>query len=159
MNETTTTVIGNLVADPELRFTKSGRAVATVRVASTPRFQDHTGEWRDGSTLFLSCTIWGQQAENVAESLVRGHKVIVRGRLKQRDFQTRAGERRTVVELDAEDIGACLSNATVKVAKARRSTGFTAPVEAEANPWDGQTTTSARIDPWTGAPIPAQSGT
>lgn len=120
--ETEVTVIGNLTADPELRFTPSGAAVASFTVASTPRTFSN-GEWKDGDPLFLRCNIWRQPAENVAESLTRGTRVIVRGRLKQRSFETREGEKRTVVELDVDDIGASLKFATVEVRRAARGEG------------------------------------
>src|SRR6188508_399901 len=122
--DTTITVIGNLTDDPELRFTPSGAAVAKFRVASTPRFMDRqTNEWKDGEPLFLSCTVWRQAAENVAESLQRGTRVIVSGRLKQRSYETREGEKRTVVELEVDEIGPSLKYATAKVNKASRSGG------------------------------------
>ena len=109
MNDTTVTVIGNLTADPELRFTPSGAAVANFTVASTPRTLDRqTGQWRDGDPLFLRCTLWQQQAENAAESLRKGHRVIVVGRLRQRAFETRDGDKRTVIELDVDEIGPAL---------------------------------------------------
>jgi single-strand DNA-binding protein len=122
--ETVITIIGNLVDDPELRFTPSGAAVANFRVASTPRtFDRQSGEWRDGETLFLSCSVWRQAAENVAESLQKGMKVIVQGRLKQRSFETREGEKRTVFEIDVDDVGPSLRTATAKVTKTTRSGG------------------------------------
>jgi single-strand DNA-binding protein len=122
--ETVITVVGNLVDDPELRFTPSGAAVANFRVASTPRtFDRQAGEWKDGETLFLSCSVWRQAAENVAESLQRGMKVIVQGRLKQRSFETREGEKRTVFEIDVDEVGPSLRNATAKVTKTTRSGG------------------------------------
>jgi single-strand DNA-binding protein len=122
--DTTITVIGNLTDDPELRFTPSGAAVAKFRVASTPRFMDRTSnEWKDGEPLFLSCTVWRQAAENVAESLHRGARVIVSGRLRQRTYETREGEKRTVVELDVDEIGPSLRYATAKVQKMSRSSG------------------------------------
>ena len=116
--ETVITVVGNLVDDPELRFTPSGAAVAKFRVASTPRtFDRQTNEWKDGEALFLRCSIWRQSAENVAESLTRGMRVIVSGRLRQRSYETKEGEKRTVVELDVEEIGASLRYANVKVSR------------------------------------------
>ncbi|WP_327007252.1 single-stranded DNA-binding protein [Dactylosporangium sp. NBC_01737] len=122
--DTTITVIGNLTDDPELRFTPSGAAVAKFRVASTPRFMDKTSnEWKDGEPLFLSCTVWRQAAENVAESLQRGARVIVSGRLKQRTYETREGEKRTVIELEVDEIGPSLRYATAKVQKMQRSGG------------------------------------
>ncbi|MET0900877.1 MAG: single-stranded DNA-binding protein [Mycobacterium sp.] len=122
--DTVITVIGNLTADPELRFTPSGAAVANFTVASTPRtFDRQTNEWKDGEALFLRCNIWREAAENVAESLTRGSRVIVSGRLKQRSFETREGEKRTVVELEVDEIGPSLRYATAKVNKASRSGG------------------------------------
>ncbi|MFI2201993.1 single-stranded DNA-binding protein [Streptomyces sp. NPDC020192] len=116
--ETVITVIGNLVDDPELRFTPSGAAVAKFRVASTPRtFDRQTNEWKDGESLFLTCSVWRQAAENVAESLQRGMRVIVQGRLKQRSYEDRDGVKRTVYELDVEEVGPSLRNATAKVTK------------------------------------------
>jgi single-strand DNA-binding protein len=120
--DTVITVIGNLTADPELRFTPSGAAVANFTVASTPRtFDRQTNEWKDGEALFLRCNIWREAAENVAESLTRGSRVIASGRLKQRSFETREGEKRTVVELEVDEIGPSLKYATAKVNKASRS--------------------------------------
>ena len=122
--ETTLTVIGNLTDDPELRFTPSGAAVANFTVASTPRtFNKQTNAWDDGETLFLRCSIWRQAAENVAESLTRGTRVIVSGRLKARSYETREGERRTVMELEVDEIGPSLTWATAKVTRASRSGG------------------------------------
>ncbi|MDX6331955.1 MAG: single-strand DNA-binding protein, partial [Streptomycetaceae bacterium] len=116
--ETVITVVGNLVDDPELRFTPSGAAVAKFRVASTPRiFDKQTNEWKDGDGLFLTCSVWRQAAENVAESLQRGMRVIVQGRLKQRSYEDREGVKRTVYELDVEEVGPALSRATAKVTK------------------------------------------
>jgi single-strand DNA-binding protein len=122
--DVTITVIGNLTDDPELRFTPSGAAVAKFRVASTPRFLDRqTNEWKDGEPLFLSCNVWRQAAENVAESLRRGARVIVSGRLRQRSYETREGEKRTVMELEVDEIGPSLRYATAKVQKMQRSSG------------------------------------
>ncbi|MDQ2638179.1 MAG: single-stranded DNA-binding protein [Actinomycetota bacterium] len=122
--DTIITVVGNLTADPELRFTPSGAAVANFTVASTPRIYDRqSGEWRDGEALFLRCNIWREAAENVAESLTRGSRVIVQGRLKQRSFETREGEKRTVFEIDVDEVGPSLRNATAKVTKTTRSGG------------------------------------
>jgi single-strand DNA-binding protein len=120
--ETVITVVGNLVSDPELRFTNSGAAVASFRVASTPRtFDRQSGEWKDGEALFLSCSVWRQAAENVAESLQRGSRVIVQGRLKQRSYETREGEKRTVIEMEVDEVGPSLRYATAKVQKMSRS--------------------------------------
>ncbi len=122
--DTTITVVGNLTADPELRFTPSGAAVANFTVASTPRiFDRQSSEWKDGEALFLRCNIWREAAENVAESLTRGARVIVTGRLKQRSYETREGEKRTVVEVEVEEIGPSLKYATAKVNKASRGGG------------------------------------
>jgi single-strand DNA-binding protein len=116
--ETPITLIGNLTADPELRFTPSGAAVANFTVASTPRtFDRQTNEWRDGDAMFLSCAVWRQAAENVAESLQKGMRVIVQGRLKSRSYETREGERRTVFEVDVDEIGPALKYATAKVTR------------------------------------------
>ncbi|MFC8954186.1 single-stranded DNA-binding protein [Streptomyces sp. NPDC057101] len=116
--ETVITVVGNLVDDPELRFTPSGAAVAKFRIASTPRtFDRQTNEWKDGESLFLTCSVWRQAAENVAESLQRGMRVVVQGRLKQRSYDDREGVKRTVYELDVEEVGPSLKNATAKVTK------------------------------------------
>lgn len=122
--ETVITVVGNLVDDPELRFTPSGAAVAKFRVASTPRtFDRQTNEWKDGESLFLTCSVWRQAAENVAESLQRGMRVIVQGRLKQRSYEDREGVKRTVYELDVEEVGASLRSATAKVTKTAGGAG------------------------------------
>lgn len=151
--DVTITVIGNLTDDPELRFTPSGAAVAKFRVASTPRFMDRTsGEWKDGEPLFLSCTVWRQAAENVAESLQRGARVIVSGRLRQRSYETKEGEKRTVMELEVDEIGPSLRYATAKVQKMSRSSGgggFGA--SSGGGPGAG--------DPWaTATPAPAGGG-
>ena len=122
--ETPITVVGNLTADPELRFTPSGAAVANFTVASTPRtFDRQSNEWKDGEALFLNCSVWRQAAENAAESLVRGMRVIVSGRLKARSYETREGEKRTVFEIDVDEVGPSLKYATAKVAKTSRSGG------------------------------------
>ncbi len=119
--DTPITVVGNLVADPELRFTPSGQPVATFRVASTPRVMDRqSNEWKDGDSLFLTCNVWRQAAENVAESLQRGMRVIVTGRLKQRNYETKEGEKRTVYEIEVDDVGPSLRNASAKVNRASR---------------------------------------
>ncbi|WP_169166815.1 single-stranded DNA-binding protein [Cellulomonas taurus] len=122
--DTVITVIGNLTADPELRFTPSGAAVANFTVASTPRsFDRQTNEWKDGDTLFMRCSIWREAAENVAESLTKGMRVIVQGRLVQRSYETREGEKRTVVELQVDEVGPSLRSASAKVTRAQRSGG------------------------------------
>ena len=131
--ETVTTVVGNLTADPELRFTQSGLAVANFTVASTTRtFDKTTDEWKDGDALFLRCNLWRQPAENTAESLVKGSRVIVTGRLRQRSFETKDGERRTVIELEVDEIGPSLRYATAKVTKVTRTGSAT---EAPGDPW------------------------
>ena len=141
--DTTITVIGNMVADPELRFTPSGAAVASFRIASTPRFFDRqTNDWKDGDSLFLTCNVWRQYAENVAESLRKGMRVIVIGRLKQRSYETREGEKRTVYEVDIDDIGPALRYATASIQ--RTSRGSSADAGAAPAPSGGG-------DPW-GAP-------
>jgi single-strand DNA-binding protein len=137
--ETVITVVGNLTADPELRFTPAGAAVANFTVASTPRtFDRSSGEWRDGEALFLRCNIWRQAAENVAESLQRGMRVVVQGRLRQRSFETKEGEKRTVVEMEVDEIGPSLRFATAKVNRVSRSQGggggFAAAAPAD-DPW------------------------
>jgi single-strand DNA-binding protein len=120
--DTVITVVGNLVDDPELRFTPSGAAVANFRIASTPRIYDRqSGEWRDGDTLFLTCSVWRQAAENVAETLQKGMRAIVQGRLKSRQYETREGEKRTVFEIDVDEVGPSLRSATAKVTRAMRS--------------------------------------
>src|SRR5213080_4610477 len=122
--DTTLTLVGNLTDDPELRFTPSGAAVANFTVASTPRFLDKaTNEWKDGDALFMRCNIWRQAAENVAESLQRGMRVIVTGRLRQRSYETREGEKRTVYEIEVDEVGPSLRNASAKVVKSSRSSG------------------------------------
>ncbi|GAA1879116.1 single-stranded DNA-binding protein [Asanoa iriomotensis] len=149
--EPTITVIGNLTDDPELRFTPSGAAVARFRVASTPRYLDRqSNEWRDGEPLFLSCSIWRQPAENVAESLSRGSRVIVTGRLRQRTYETREGEKRTVIELEADEIGPSLRYATAAVRKMDRAAGRAAP---ETSPGSSR---AADDDPWS---VTAPAGT
>ena len=122
--DTQITIIGNLVDDPELRYTPTGQAVAKFRVASTPRFRDNqSGEWKDGDSLFLTCNVWRQAAENTAESLQRGMRVIVSGRLRQRSYETKEGEKRTVYEVEVDDVGPSLRNASAKVVKSTRSGG------------------------------------
>lgn len=122
--DTPITVIGNIVADPELRFTPSGAAVANFRIASTPRrFNSQTSQWEDGEALFLTCNVWRQAAENVAESLQKGMRVIVNGRLRQRSYETREGEQRTVYEVEADEVGPSLKFATARVTRASRDGG------------------------------------
>ena len=143
--ETIITVVGNLTADPELRFTPSGAAVASFTIASTPRtFDRNSNEWKDGEALFLRCSIWRQAAENAAESLTRGMRVIASGRLKQRSYETREGEKRTVIELDVDEIGPSLKYASAKVNRTQRgSTGpcGSASVESELRAAARQATT------------------
>lgn len=134
--DTTLTVVGNLTADPELRFTQSGAAVASFTVASTPsHFDKATSKWVDDPALFLRCNVWRQVAENVAESLTRGSRVIVSGRLKQRSFETKEGEKRTVVELDVDEIGPSLRYATAKVNKVDRDGGGGGAKPPAEDPW------------------------
>jgi single-strand DNA-binding protein len=122
--DTQITIAGNLVDDPELRFTPAGQPVARFRVASTPRFLDkNTNEWKDGDSLFLTCNVWRQAAENVAESLTRGMRVIVSGRLRQRSYETKEGEKRTVYEVEVDDVGPSLRNASAKVNRVARTGG------------------------------------
>jgi len=144
MNDTTLTITGNLVDDPELRFTPAGQPVAKFRIASTPRYLDKTtNEWKDGDSLFLTCSVWRQAAENVAESLTRGMRVIVTGRLKQRSYETREGEKRTVYEVEVDEVGPSLRNASAKVQKVTRSNGNGGQAAAaqgssggkDADPW------------------------
>src|ERR1700693_1505740 len=120
--DTAITIAGNLVDDPELRFNPAGQPVAKFRIASTPRYRDNTtGEWKDGDSLFLTCNVWRQAAENVAESLTRGMRVIVSGRLRQRSYETKEGEKRTVYEVEVDDVGPSLRNASAKVNKMTRN--------------------------------------
>jgi single-strand DNA-binding protein len=139
--EPTITIIGNLTDDPELRFTPSGAALTRFRLAATPRYLDRTsGEWRDGEPLFLSCSIWRQIAENTAESLTRGARVIVTGRLRQRSYETRDGDKRTVIELDVEEIGPSLRYATVQIRKLDRTSarnGAGRDTGRDDDPWSG----------------------
>ena len=147
--DTTITIIGNLTDDPELRYTPNGAAVANFTVASTPRFLDKaTNEWKDGDALFLRCSIWRQAAENVAESLTRGARVIVSGRLKQRSYETKEGEKRTVYEVECDEIGPSLKYATAKVNKTTRSGAGSSGGGFGGSPAD---------DPW-GSPAPARVG-
>ena len=151
--ETIITVVGNLTADPELRFTPSGAAVANFTVASTPRtFDKNSNEWKDGDALFLRCSIWRQAAENVAESLTRGARVVVTGRLKQRSYETKEGEKRTVVELDADEVGPSLRYATAKVTKASRGSGGGGGGFGGGGSGGGDSYSSGSDDPWSQAP-------
>lgn len=162
--DTTITVVGNLTADPERRFTPSGAAVANFTVASTPRIYDRqSGEWKDGEALFLRCNIWREAAENVAESLTRGSRVIVTGRLKQRSFETREGEKRTVVEVEVDEVGPSLRYATAKVNKASRNggggSGFSGGGGGASRPAAGGGGGSAPADdPWGSAPASGSFG-
>ena len=159
--ETVITVVGNLVDDPELRFTPSGAAVANFRIASTPRtFDRQTNEWKDGDALFLSCSVWRQAAENVAESLQRGMRVIVQGRLKQRSYETREGEKRTVVELEVDEVGPALAFATAKVTRASRSGGgggYSGGGQAGGQGGQPRPQSGGGNDPWA-TPAPQQGG-
>ncbi|WP_016906132.1 single-stranded DNA-binding protein [Streptomyces xiaopingdaonensis] len=168
--ETVITVVGNLVDDPELRFTPSGAAVAKFRVASTPRiFDRQTSEWKDGESLFLTCSVWRQAAENVAESLTKGTRVLVQGRLKQRSYEDREGIKRTVYELDVDEVGASLRNATAKVTKTSgrggQGGGFGGGQGGGGGGWGGGSGGQGGQqggpagDPWaTGAPAGGQGG-
>jgi single-strand DNA-binding protein len=153
--ETTITIVGNLTADPELRFTPSGAAVANFTVASTPRtFDRQSNEWKDGETLFMRCSIWRDAAENIAESLHRGTRVIATGRLKSRSYDTKEGEKRTVIELDVDEVGPSLRYASAKVTKAERG-------GSSGGGFGGQGGGQQAADPWaTGgsAPAPQQGG-
>lgn len=156
--DTTITIVGNLTADPDLRFTPTGQAVANFTIASTPRFMDRTtNEWKDGESLFLRCNVWRQAAENCAESLTRGMRVIVQGRLKQRSYETKEGEKRTVYEVEVDEVGPSLRNATAKVNKAaRQGSSHNGGDAAPANdPWGSATPANAAPanaapanDPW-----------
>jgi single-strand DNA-binding protein len=152
--ETIITVVGNLTADPELRFTPSGAAVASFTIASTPRtFDRNSNEWKDGEALFLRCSLWRQAAENAAESLTRGMRVIAQGRLKQRSYETREGEKRTVIELDVDEIGPSLKYASAKVNRTQRGSssggGYGASGSSDSAPAD---------DPWSSAPAAGAAG-
>jgi single-strand DNA-binding protein len=159
--ETTITVVGNLVDDPELRFTPSGAPVANFRIASTPRtFDRQSNEWKDGDTLFLSCAVWRQAAENVAESLQRGMRVIVQGRLKSRQYETREGEKRTVFEIDVEEVGPSLRSASAKVTKTTRQGGgggYSGGAGGYSGGGGGGQQSAPADDPWA-SPAPSQGG-
>lgn len=160
--ETVITVVGNLVDDPELKFTPSGAAVAKFRVASTPRtFDKQTNEWKDGESLFLTCSVWRQAAENCAESLTRGMRVIVQGRLKQRSYEDREGVKRTVYELDVDEVGPSLLRATAKVTKTSGQGGGQSQRggsgQQHGSGWGNSQQPAA--DPWaTSAPAGGQGG-
>jgi single-strand DNA-binding protein len=167
--ETTITVVGNLTNDPELRFTPSGSAVANFTVASTPRtFDRQSNEWKDGETLFLRASVWREAAENVAETLTKGTRVIVQGRLKSRSYETKEGEKRTVIELEVDEIGPSLRYASAKVTRTQRSGGgqggfgggqggFGGNAGAGAGGWGGGQQSAPQDDPW-GAPSGGNSG-
>ncbi|MCD0443438.1 single-stranded DNA-binding protein [Glycomyces sp. A-F 0318] len=155
--ETVITVIGNLVDDPELRYTPSGAAVAKFRIASTPRtFDRESNQWKDGEALFLTCSVWRQYAENVAESLSRGTRVIVQGRLKQRSYETREGEKRTVFELDVEEVGPALRFSTAKLNKTGGGSGGGGGRSFGGG--GGNSGGSAPDDPWASAAPASSSG-
>jgi len=175
--DTVITIIGNLTADPELRFTPSGAAVANFTVASTPRQFDRTSnDWKDGETLFMRCSVWRDAAENVAESLQRGTRVLVSGRLKSRSYETKEGEKRTVIEMDVEEVGPSLRYATAKVNRTQRGTGggFTGGGQGSGGQSSGGQSSGGQgggstggsggqgapaDDPWaTGSPAPANTG-
>ena len=155
------TIVGNLTADPELRFTPSGAAVANFTVASTPRtFDRQSGEWKDGESLFLRCNVWRQPAENVAESLTRGMRVMVSGRLRQRSFETREGEKRTVVELEVDEVGPSLRYGTAKVNKnSRTGTGTGQGGGGGGRAAGSATPDGAYDDPWGAAPPAGSAAT
>ena len=145
--ETPITVIGNLTADPELRFTPNGVPVANFTVASTPRtFDRQTNEWRDGEAMFLNCSVWRQFAENVAESLSKGMRVIVNGNLKARSYEDRDGNRRTSYEIDVNEVGPSLRFASAKVARSQQSSGRQRGTQPQGNGWPQQSQQST--DPW-----------
>ena len=146
--DTQITVIGNLTADPEMRFTPSGAAVTSFTIASTPRtFDRQSNEWKDGEALFLRCSIWRQAAENVAESLTRGMRVIAQGRLQQRSYETREGEKRTVIELQVDEIGPSLTFATAKMNRTARGSdsgrSISGQAQSESDPWGAAPSTDA----------------
>jgi len=171
--DTQITVVGNLVSDPELRYTPTGVAVANFRVASTPRtFDRQANEWKDGDSLFLTCNVWRQAAENVAESLQRGMRVVVQGRLHQRSYETREGEKRTVFEVEVDDVGPSLRNASAKVTKSNRSGGpgggfgggggqqgggFSGGGGQQGGGWGGGSQSGPSDDPWASS-APAGGG-
>lgn len=155
--ETVITIVGNLTADPELRWTQSGSPVASFTIASTPRsFDRQSGEWKDGETLFMRCTAWREMAENIAESLRKGMRAVVRGRLVQRSFETREGDRRTVVELQADEVAASLRHARAQVTRpgGQGQQGQPAAGSAFATASAGQES-STGSDPWAEAMLPS----
>ncbi|MGH3326332.1 MAG: single-stranded DNA-binding protein [Streptomycetales bacterium] len=154
IGDTTLTVVGNLTADPELRFTTTGHPVAAFTVAASRRVYDRdTAQWRDGDTLFLRCSAWRHLAEHVVESLTKGTRVVVTGRLRQRDYETRDGEKRTVFELDVEDLGPSLRYATAKLTKTTRA-GIPHPAELAGTETGGSGGLPTGGDPWAGSQTP-----
>jgi single-strand DNA-binding protein len=145
--DTTLTIIGNATSDPELRFTASGTAVANFTIVSTPRYYDRqAGEWKDGDALFLRCNIWRRYAENVAESVSRGMRLIVQGRLRQRNFETKEGEKRSVLEMEVDEVGPSLRFATAQVNKVTRNDSATYGAPAgQDDPWSGANAGSASV--------------
>jgi single-strand DNA-binding protein len=157
--DTVITVVGNLTADPELRFTPSGAAVASFTIASTPRtFDKNTNEWKDGEALFLRCSIWRQAAENVAESLQRGMRVVAQGRLKQRSYETREGEKRTVIELEVDEIGPSLRYATAKVNRTTRGSSSGGGFGSSGSSGSDSGGSAPADDPWGSAPSSSGGG-
>lgn len=154
--ETVITIVGNLTADPELRWTQSGSPVASFTIASTPRsFDRQSGEWKDGETLFMRCTAWREMAENIAETLRKGARAMVRGRLVQRSFETREGDRRTVVEMQADEVGVSLRHARAQVMRTGgQGQGQSASASGFA-PVSGEQDSSTGSDPWAEAMLPA----
>jgi len=157
--DTVITVVGNLTADPELRFTPSGAAVASFTIASTPRSFDRTSnEWKDGEALFLRCSIWRQAAENAAESLTRGMRVVAQGRLQQRSYETREGEKRTVIELQVDEIGPSLKYASAKVNKTQRGSSSGGGFGSSGSDGGGGSSSAPADDPWGSAPAAGSAG-
>jgi single-strand DNA-binding protein len=158
--DTVITIIGNITGDPELRFTPSGAAVANFTVASTPRaFDRQSNEWKDGETLFMRCSVWRDAAENVAESLQRGTRVIVSGRLKSRSYETKEGEKRTVIEMEVDEVGPSLRYATAKVNKTQRGGGGGGFGAQQGGGWGGgQQGGGQQDDPWATGPSGGQGG-
>ncbi len=151
--DTVITIVGNVTGDPELRFTPSGAAVANFTVASTPRaFDRQSNEWKDGETLFMRCSVWRDAAENVAESLQRGTRVIVTGRLKSRSYETKEGEKRTVIEMEVDEVGPSLRYATAKVAKTQRGGGSGGGFGGGGGGY------AAETDPWASGPASGGQG-
>jgi single-strand DNA-binding protein len=160
-NETTLTIVGNLTNDPELRFTPSGAAVANFTIASTPRtFDRQSSEWKDGETLFMRCSLWREAAENVAESLQRGMRVIATGRLKSRSYETKEGEKRTVIEMEVDEVGPSLRYATAKVNKTQRGGGGGFGGGQQGGAQQGGFGGQQQEDPWATGPssAPQQGG-